>query len=186
MTFVISGRLSQTMKKPEQLFFIFFIFFYSCVSGQKDNSAVENNDVAYEAVVESDYLSQLEQELIGVWVNSSMKVWVNGYNNSDTSFIVDINEDTWDMKMNVQPIITTIRNDGTYSSEIRNSLDQVTYTPEGTWMLDGDSLIMEDQRAVYKYQIFIDGDIAEFNSLLDWDQDGKADDEYKGVQRKRN
>lgn len=184
MTFVISGRLSQIMKKPDYLFMIIFLLFYSCVSGQKDISTIENKDLTQEAVVELDYLTQLEQELIGVWVNSSMKVWVNSYNNSDTSFFVDIDEDTWEMKMSIKPIVTTIRDDGTYSSEFRNSLDAVTYKPEGTWMLDGDSLIMEDHQAIYKYQVFIDGDVAEFKSLIDWDHDGKADDEYAGEQRK--
>ena len=43
---------------------------------------------------------------------------------------------------------------------------------------------MEDHQAVYKYQIFIDGDMAEFKSRLDWDKDGKKDDEYTGLQRK--
>lgn len=174
------------MKKQVYLLFIFFLLFYSCVSGQKDNSNVENKDLTSESDVESDYLSQLEQEIVGVWVNSSMRVWVNSYNNSDTSFIVDINEDTWEMKMNVKPIVTNIREDGTYVSEFRNSLDQEIYKPEGTWMLDGDSLIMEDHQAVYKYQIFIDGDIAEFKSMIDWDNDGKVDDRYAGVQQKKN
>ena len=53
-----------------------------------------------------------------------------------------------------------------------------------SWIIDGDSLIMEDHQAVYHYQIFIDGDIAEFNSIIDWDGDGEMDDEYFGVQRK--
>lgn len=135
---------------------------------------------------EFDYISQLEQDIVGEWVNISMKVWVKTYNNSDTSFIVDINEKTWDMKMNIKPIITTINEDGTYISEFRNSFDSLIYKPEGFWMIDGDTLIMEDHQAVYKYQIFIDGDMAEFKSLLDWDKDGKADDEYTGLQRKNN
>jgi hypothetical protein len=43
---------------------------------------------------------------------------------------------------------------------------------------------MKDHQAVYRYKIFIDGDMAEFKSLLDWDSDGQVDDEYFGVQRK--
>ena len=133
-----------------------------------------------------DFISQLEQEMIGEWTNISMKVWVKTYNNSDTSFIVEITEESWEQKMNIKPIITTIHSDGTYISEFRNSFDSLIYRPKGTWMVDGDSLIMEDeQQQVYRYQVFVDGDRAEFNSLIDWDKDGKADDEYFGIQEKK-
>ena len=135
---------------------------------------------------EMDYISQLEQQFIGEWSNVSMKVWVKTYNNSDTSFIVDITEENWELKMNIKPIVTTVYEDGTYISEFRNSFDSLIYKPEGTWMIDGDTLIMEDHQEVYKYQIFIDGDQAEFKNMVDWDKDGKADDEYFGVQRKNN
>ena len=86
--------------------------------------------------------------------------------------------------MNIKPIITTIYEDGTYTSEFRNSFDSLIYMPEGSWFIDGDTLIMQDHQDVYKYQIFIDGDLAEFKSKIDWDKDGKADDEYFGIQRK--
>ena len=129
-------------------------------------------------------LSKLEQNFVGEWINVSMRVWVRTYNQTDTSFIVDINEDNWDLKMTVKPIATTVYADGTYISEFRNSFDSLIYQPKGTWMIDGDSLIMEDHQAVYKYQIFIDGDLAEFKSIVDWDNDGQVDDEYFGIQRK--
>ena len=132
-----------------------------------------------------DYLHELEKEIVGEWTNVSMRVHVRSYNESDTSFIVDITEENWDMKMNIRPIVTTIRADGTYSSEFRNSFDSLIYRTNGTWLMDGDSLIMEDNQAVYKFKIFIDGDMAEFRSMIDWDKDGRKDDEYFGVQRKK-
>lgn len=159
-------------------------FFYSCVSGQKDGSADSIPEEILALEEPFNYVSHLEQEIVGEWTNVSMKIWVNTYNNSDTSFIVDISEDNWEMKMNVKPIVTIIYDDGTYISEFRNSFDSLIYKPEGTWLIDGDTLIMQDHQATYKYQIFLDGDRAEFNSLVDWDNDGKSDDDYKGVQRK--
>ena len=181
---VISCNTSSKLKNPGILFFLFFVLFYSCVSGQKENSVAENNENLMEFDEDFDYITQLEQDIVGEWANISMKVWVKTYNNSDTSFIVDITEETWEMKMNIKPIVTIIREDGTYISEFRNSFDSLIYRPEGTWMIDGDTLIMEDHQAVYTYQIFIDGDLAEFKNLIDWDKDGKVDDEYFGVQRK--
>ncbi len=155
------------------------------VSGQGVSDGTINNENIPDFEENFDYPSHLEKEIVGVWENVSMKVWVRSYNNSDTSFIVDINEDTWEMKMNIKPIVTTIHDDGTYISEFRNSFDSLIYKPKGTWMVDGDTLIMEDHQAVYRYQIFIDGDVAEFNSLIDWDKDGIADDKYSGVHRKK-
>jgi hypothetical protein len=166
------------------LFIVALSFFYSCVSGQKEDRqvVVQECEVFEEEI--TDYISELEQSFVGEWINVSMRVWVRTYNQSDTSFIVDINEDNWDLKMTVKPIATTVYADGTYTSEFRNSFDSLIYRPKGTWMIDGDSLIMEDHQAVYKYQIFIDGDLAEFKSIVDWDNDGQVDDEYFGVQRK--
>jgi len=160
------------------------LFFYSCVSGQKEKSEELNSENFNEVEEQYGYVSQLEQDILGEWTNVSMKIWVKTYNNSDTSFIVDITEENWDLKMSVKPIVTTIKDDGTYISEFRNSFDSLIYKPLGTWLIDGDTLIMEDHQDTYKYQIFIDGDRAEFNSLVDWDKDGMADDEYFGVQRK--
>jgi hypothetical protein len=51
-------------------------------------------------------------------------------------------------------------------------------------MIDGDSLLMIDHQATYRYQVFVEGDVAEFRSIVDWDNDGKVDDEYFGVQHK--
>ncbi len=162
------------------------LFFNSCASGQKEQQAEETRQEIPEPDAGLEYLSQMERDIVGEWSNNSMKVWVRSYNNSDTSFIVEINEDTWEMKMNIKPIVTTIRQDGTYSSEFRNSFDSLIYRPEGTWLIDGDSLFMKDSQKEYKYQIFIDGGIAEFKSMIDWDKDGKADDEYSGIQIKNN
>ncbi len=186
-------------------FLSFIIIVGSCVSGQKDSGTTGSYDTAktmlsdpdindndtsiqddYDAYEEYDYISELENELIGTWVNSSIRVDVYSFQNSDTSFIVDISEDAWDMKMTIRPIVTKILADGTYISEQRNFFDSLLNISRGSWMLDGDSLIMEDSKKnVYKYQIFIDGDRAEFRGMTDYDNDGKKDDRYFGVQKRK-
>jgi len=162
------------------------VLYSACVSGQKENREDSIPEESTMLELQEDYLSELERAFVGEWQNVSMRIKVWSYNQSDTSFIVDINEDNWDLKMTVKPIITTVYEDGTYTSEFRNSFDSLIYQPKGTWLIDGDSLIMEDHQAVYRYQIFIDGDVAEFNSIIDWDGDGELDDEYFGVQKKMN
>jgi len=183
---VISCFALKKMIKPGILLILIFCFFCSCVSGQEDKGMTNNEEVYIAPNEEFDYVTQLEIDIVGEWINNSMKVRVNTFNNSDTSFIVDINEETWEMKMNIKPIVTTIREDGTYISEFRNSFDSLIYRPEGSWLIDGDTLIMEDHQEVYKYQVFIDGGRAEFKNMIDWDNDGNVDDEYSGVQLKIN
>ena len=163
------------------LFFALSISWAAAAQDDKNSNRPDNSD---NTAWSGEILEELEQQIVGVWTNVSMLIHVNTYQNSDTSFIVDINEHNWDQKMTIQPIVTTIHEDGTYESEFRNSFDSLMYTTSGTWMLDGDTLLMEDHQGAYKYQIFIDGDRAEFRSLIDYDQDEHSDDRYFGVQRK--
>lgn len=157
---------------------------YSCVSGQNENSKEEETKQTLTLESSIEYLSELEEAIVGKWENVSMIVKVHSFENSDTSFIVHITEDNWETKMNIKPIVTTIHPDGRYRSEYRNSFDSLIYAPIGTWMIDGDTLIMEDHQDIYKYQIFVNDDEAEFRNMVDWDKDGLADDEYFGIQRK--
>ncbi|MXV17278.1 hypothetical protein [Hufsiella ginkgonis] len=41
------------------------------------------------------------------------------------------------------------------------------------------------QGVTYKYKLSINGNIARFNGIIDFDGDGKTDDEYIGKQRKQ-
>jgi hypothetical protein len=174
---------------------MFWMCCTSCASGQRDaqnagDDEVQEMDTFFSqqdtAYMEEEYefMDQLEQQIVGEWENTAMRVKVWSYQNSDTSFIVDINEDTWDQKMNIKPIKTKIFSNGTYISEFRNSFDSLMYRPVGEWYMDGDSLIMTDRRGTYQYKVFVDGATAEFRSMVDWDGDGKSDDEYFGTQRK--
>ena len=164
--------------------FMIALFQLSCASGQQEKTEESHESEMTSASQGIEYLTELEQAIVGEWTNVSMRVKVESFENSDTSFIVHITEENWDTKMNIRPIVTTIYADGTYTSEFRNSFDSLIYKPEGTWVIDGDSLFMTDHQDTYRYQIFVDGDVAEFNSIVDWDNDGKVDDEYFGVQHK--
>ena len=84
------------------IFVLISVFVYSCVSGQRESNSVVDEDQSQVFEQEYDYLSQLEKDFIGEWTNVSMRIWVKTYNNSDTSFIVDITEENWELKMNVK------------------------------------------------------------------------------------
>jgi hypothetical protein len=105
------------------------LFQHSCASGQKENTADSNDRSVEISDQEIEYLSELEQAIVGEWTNVSMRVRVESFENSDTSFIVHITEENWDTKMNIRPIVTTIYPDGTYTSEFRNAFDSLIYKP---------------------------------------------------------
>lgn len=98
-------------------------------------------------------------------------------------------EHNWETAMKAKPIRTFFKADGTYNSEHRNLNDSIVYNPAGKWSIVGDSLFMMDtfpqEGLSYKYKIKIDGNIAEFRGVEDFDSDGNKDDEYYGSQRKQ-
>jgi hypothetical protein len=89
--------------------------------------------------------------------------------------------------LHIKPIRTHFLADGSYYSEYRDVKDSLVMRPAGTWTISGDSLTMSQstpQAAVYTVQVSIRHDIATFSGLIDFDGDGKRDDEYYGVQKK--
>ncbi len=131
----------------------------------------------------------LEKQLIGEWCNVSMKLTMNSFKNRDTVKTFEVAEGTWEKKMNIRPIITTFRSDGTYNSAHSNLKDSVFYNPAGRWAILGDTLIMRDTfpepGLSYRYKITFNKDVVEFEGIEDCDRDGKADDNYYGKQRRR-
>ena len=162
---------------------------YSCANGQKEHEAQrvdqKGSKTQEDSLANDNYMDELEKSIVGTWTNVSMRVAVHTFNNTDTSFMVDITEDNWNQKMNIQPITTVIKADGTYHTQYRNSFDSLIFNPTGQWFIDGDTLVMKDRGTTYKYQVFVDGNRAEFRNMIDWDYDGKKDDFYYGVQRKK-
>ena len=111
------------------------------------------------------------------------------YKNSDTSKTLEVDEQSWEQRLNGRTISTFFRQDGTYNSIHRDLKDSIVYNPAGLWRVAGDSLFMTDtfpQRGLtYKYKFAIENNIAEFWGIEDFDQDGKEDDQYYGRQRKQ-
>lgn len=130
----------------------------------------------------------LSSRLVGKWRNMDMKITMNSYKNSDSSRVLEVKEENWEKQMHIRPIQTTFGNDGSYNSPHYDLKDSLFYNPSGKWMIRGDTIVMEDtfpKRGMkYKYRIRIVNDIAEFSSMEDSDNDGKADDHYFGRQRR--
>ena len=86
--------------------------------------------------------------------------------------------------MQMKPIRTTFKDDGTFVSEYRNLGDTVMMTMPGSWEMNGDSLIMVENGLPNSYYVTIEDGIATFSGYIDWDGDDKSDDHYLGTQKK--
>jgi hypothetical protein len=135
--------------------------------------------------------------LVGEWRNVSMKVEMPTVNNTDSTSTLDVTEANWEQMMQIRTIQTFFKADGTYNSVSTNLNDSIIYNPAGKWSVSGDSILMTDTfpqaGLTYKYRFTLrEQDVnskkellAEFWGIEDFDQDGKKDDSYYGVQRKQ-
>jgi len=156
-------------------FFIFILFLITvaCSSGQNKDAAADDEDL--------NFGDEQETGVVGSWKNKSIDVDLHTYNNSDTSFHVAVNEDNWKIKMNINPIITEINEDGTFLTNYRDTLNHVFHQNKGTWYIDGDSLFLIDEKGIkYPYKVRINGDILKMSTNVDYDEDGVKDDYYLG------
>lgn len=132
--------------------------------------------------------SQIIRQLPGEWRDFSIKITMNSFGNKDTTRVFEVNEANWEQRMKMRPVKTVFFGDGTYFTEHRDLNDSVVYLPFGTWKVTGDTISMQDtmpQRGqMYRYRITIKDGIAEYSGLQDCDGDGKADDNFLGLQRK--
>lgn len=130
----------------------------------------------------------VDTRLFGEWRNESLHVEHQTYRGKDLNYVLDVPAGQWEEKMKIQPIRTNFRPDGNYTSEYRTLSDSLFLRREGTWTATGKRLTMRERfpdKKEYVNEYTIDGNRATFKSTLDFDGDGKSDDQYSGVQRKQ-
>jgi hypothetical protein len=130
----------------------------------------------------------LPAQLHGQWRNVYIKLDMRTYKNSDSSRVLEVNEENWEKIMQMKPIRTYFWYNGTYNSLHYDLRDSLVYNPAGRWFLRNDTLVMTDTfpepGMQYRYRVALSGDMAEFWGMEDLDGDGQADDHYYGTQRK--
>ena len=130
----------------------------------------------------------LKKKLIGEWRNTYVKVVMHTLNNSDSTSSFQADSTNWQQVLHIKPIRTHFKSDGTYYSEYRNLNDSIVRMPKGTWGIKGDTITMvqlSPGKSSYKMHVSITNNIATFAGLIDFDGDGKDDDEYYGMQKKQ-
>ncbi len=131
--------------------------------------------------------SEMEKSLIGRWENIGLHVTVHTYRNTDSTLIIDFDENDLRTRFPTKPTVTVLNEDGTYYLEYRTKSDSLVARPSGEWSVKGDSIIMHQyvpSEYVYAYHVTLMPGKAEFRGMLDYDADGKADDEIIATSRK--
>jgi hypothetical protein len=122
----------------------------------------------------------LAKALIGEWRNIYVRINIKDK-------LMEADSANWEERLHIKPIRTHFQADGTYYSEYRNLQDSIVRRPTGTWALHGDSLTMsqlEPETMQMTLRLKIEGNVATFTGLIDFDGDGKSEELYLGRQRK--
>jgi hypothetical protein len=128
-------------------------------------------------------------KLIGRWESLTMFVKVtSAYGVKDSSIVYQVIRDDWEKKTNSKPIELNLGADQRYSLTYRNLQSVVTRTTSGKWKITaGDTMVFMQEvphQELIRYHVTLNNDVAVFKGKLDFDKDGKADDEYVASSRK--
>jgi hypothetical protein len=140
-----------------------------------------------EAAKNKPGVSSPAYQLIGEWNNLSIKIDILSKNNSDSNEVFEVNRPEWEQRLKIKPIRTFFREDSTWNSAHYNLKDSLVYNPSGKWWIENDKLVMLQQSPspdTTLYSLTLNKDTASFEAQLDWDMDGKKDDNYFGRQIK--
>jgi len=124
--------------------------------------------------------------LTGKWSNLELKVLVNHASSEDSAYTFMVPHGEWEQILNIKPILTEFKSNGTYTSEYRSLQDSLIRETDGTWDIIADTLILIEDGTSSRYHFKIEGSEVTFKGWLDWDQDGEMDDLYSGRQVKIN
>lgn len=126
----------------------------------------------------------LKEVLPGTWEAVSISVKVNSAMNTDSSYVFDVPEELWVQKLGVLPVKTFYEADNKYRQVYTSLTNEELSTTRGIWNTFSDTLMMIEENTTYQYVVSLPGNgLAEFRTQLDWDGDGKADDDYLGIIR---
>jgi hypothetical protein len=128
----------------------------------------------------------IRQQLIGEWRNIALRIKRN-IKDQVKPAMVEADSTNWEAKLGIKPIRTHFKTDGSYYSEYFNLKDSLIRRTSGTWIVKNDSLTMTQlvpDKSTTKLHVSIRNNVATFTGIIDFDGNGKLDDDYFGMQRK--
>ena len=129
----------------------------------------------------------LAEQLVGEWRNVYLNIVVN--KKGKTVDVLTADSTNWEAKLKIHPVHTHFESNGTYYSEYFNLKDSLVRKTEGIWFIKGSKITinqLKPSKAVYKYELSINNNYATFSGYIDFNEDGKEDDYYFGIQKKYN
>ena len=126
----------------------------------------------------------IEKELLGTWETVEIDVQYQTYQSQDTAFRQTIREADWKQLYGVRPARTEFTPDGKHRRTHQLSTGQIADVTNGLWKAQGpDSLLIIEPNHTLYYAHELRGDRLVLTGLVDYDQDGAVDDEYRSVMR---
>ncbi|MEL7162383.1 MAG: hypothetical protein AAFN92_16615, partial [Bacteroidota bacterium] len=126
----------------------------------------------------------MEEALLGTWETIEIEVKAPTYQGQDTSIHHLIREADWGKTYGVRPASTVFTPDGKIARTHRLQSGQVADVTHGLWKVQGkDSLLFIEPNKTLYYAHELEGSRLTLTGLIDWDQDGERDDDYRAVLR---
>lgn len=162
------------MKTLNYLLILMAFFAISCTSGS--SSETENNE---EDNNTTETVEATAESLVGEWYNVTIDLVIK----ADPDSVLKVSEGQWEEIMNMKPIRTTYREDGTFESVYTNLEGEPLGSSAGTWSVSGNQLTMVERGEARVYTFNIKDGVASFEAEIDWNVDGVLD-QYSGTQKR--
>lgn len=122
--------------------------------------------------------------IYGTWQYTTLNVKINSLDNSTQDEMFFVLPDEWSVKQGMTPLVTILNKDNTWENQFYTVPDSTFRVSKGTWKIENDSLIFTSGDSRIAYSFILKDSLLTIKTILDYDQDGKSDDEYEGVQKK--
>lgn len=127
-----------------------------------------------------------EKSLTGEWEVATFKVEIHSAYNGDSSFVLEVANGEWPLKMQQQPERIRFLLNNRFSSENITLDEELAFQRRGMWDLQNDTLLrLIEPKGTDDYRLFwLDPDAITLYSRLDHDGDGRSDDIYHATWRR--
>lgn len=123
--------------------------------------------------------------MIGKWTTEKVRVKIISMNNTDADSTIIVSSEDFKQELGIYSNVGHYNADGTYEDVYYLDKDSVLMRTTGEWMMQGtDSIIVrqdEPTQREHRYFVKLKKDKGIFKGLVDWDGDGKQDDEFTGI-----
>lgn len=128
--------------------------------------------------------ASLYDRMTGTWETTYLKVDVRSAENQpDSSYLFEVQEGEWERIYRVKPYRTYFSPDSTFRTVHRGIPGDIMSEDRGLWNTFGDTLMLIQPTQTAQFKVAFRDGKAHFVGLVDFDNDGEADDSYYAIRR---